>query len=44
MLAQKISDYVDIVVKPIGIITAILVIFLTSIKILEFFGILNPMG
>lgn len=40
-LAKKISDYVDIVVKPIGIITAILVSTWYIIKLLEFFGIIN---
>ena len=37
MLAQKISDYVDMFVKPIGILTAIPVIILTTKKILELF-------
>ena len=36
MLAQKISDYVDIVVKPIGILTGILVIVWTSIQIYKY--------
>ena len=40
-LAQFISDYVDIVVKPIGIITALLVTCWTIIQILKFFGILH---
>ena len=40
-LAEKISDYVDIVVKPIGIITAVLVSTWYIIKLLEFFGIIN---
>ena len=37
MLAQKISDYVDMLVKPIGLLTAIPVIILTTKKILELF-------
>lgn len=41
ILAEKISDYVDIVVKPIGIITAFLVSIWYIIKLLEFFGIIN---
>ncbi|GGE22705.1 hypothetical protein [Psychroflexus salis] len=40
-LAEKISDYVDIVVKPIGIMTAFLISTWYIIKLLEFFGILN---
>lgn len=40
-LAEKISDYVDIAVKPIGIITAFLVSTWYIIKLLEFFGIIN---
>lgn len=40
-LAQKIADYVDIVVKPIGVITAILVTFWTAIQILKFLGVVN---
>ncbi|MEO9952131.1 hypothetical protein [Nonlabens sp.] len=40
-IAEKISDYVDIVVKPIGIITAILVSFWHILKLLVFFGIIN---
>ena len=40
-LSEKISDYVDIVVKPIGIITAVLVSTWYIIKLLEFFGIIN---
>lgn len=39
--AQKIADYVDIVVKPLGIITAILVIGWTTIQILKFFSLIN---
>jgi len=39
-LAKKISDYVDIVVKPIGILTAISVSTWTIIQILKFFGVL----
>ena len=37
MLAQKISDYVDMLVKPIGILTAISVIIFTTKKIIELF-------
>ena len=36
-LSKKVSDYVDIVVKPIGIITALLVSTWYIIKLLEFF-------
>jgi hypothetical protein len=41
MCAEKISDNVNIIVKPIGILTAILVSFYTAIKILEFFNVIN---
>jgi predicted transcriptional regulator len=40
-LAEKISDYLDIIVKPIGIITAVLVSTWYIIKLLEFFRIIN---
>ena len=40
-LAEKISDYVNIIVKPIGIITALLVSTWYIIKLLEFFGIIQ---
>ncbi len=40
-LAQKISDYVDIFVKPLGILTAILVICWTTIQILKFFSLIH---
>ena len=40
-ISEKISDYVDIVVKPIGIITAILISIWYIVKLLEFFGIIN---
>ncbi len=40
--AEKISDYVNFLVKPFGIITAILVATFTIIKILEFLGIIHP--
>lgn len=40
-ISEKISDYVDIVVKPIGIITAILISTWHIVKLLEFFGIIN---
>jgi hypothetical protein len=36
--AEKISDYVNILLKPLGILTMILTIVVTTIKILEFFG------
>ena len=41
MLAENISDKVNIIIKPIGILTAILVIILTTIKIFESFGLFN---
>lgn len=37
MLAQKISDYVDMFAKPIGLLSAIPVITLITQKILELF-------
>tara|TARA_B110000503_G_C7101185_1_gene393839 strand:+ start:915 stop:1316 length:402 start_codon:yes stop_codon:yes gene_type:complete len=40
-LADKISDLVGIVVKPIGVLTAFLVSIWYIIKLLEFFGIIN---
>ena len=39
--AQKIADYVDIVVKPLGIVTAILIICWTTIQILRFFSLIH---
>lgn len=39
--STKISNIVDIVVKPIGILTAILVSTWYIIKLLEFFGIIK---
>ena len=39
--ATKISNRVDVFLKPIGIITAILVIVWHIIKLLEFFGLIN---
>ena len=36
-LAAKISDFVDIIVKPIGILTALLISAWNIIKLLEFF-------
>ena len=41
MLAQKVSDYVDFLVKPLGIITAISVIIWTTIQILKYFEIIS---
>lgn len=38
--AEKISDYVNSLVKPLGILTMILTISFTTIKILESFGII----
>ena len=38
---EKISDYVNFLVKPLGIITMILTITFTTIKILEFYGIIQ---
>lgn len=40
-LASKISDVVDIIVKPIGIMTAILICVWYFIKLLEFFKVIN---
>jgi hypothetical protein len=40
-LSSTVSDYVDIVVKPIGIVTAVLVSIWYIIKLLEFFGAFN---
>lgn len=40
-LAQKFSDLVDIVVKPIGIITALALSSYTIIQILKFFGFIT---
>lgn len=40
-LAKKISDHVDIVAKPIGIVTAITLSIWTTIQILKFFGCFN---
>jgi predicted transcriptional regulator len=40
--AEKISDYVNFLVKPFGIITMILAATFTIIKILEFLGIIHP--
>ncbi|MBF4984517.1 hypothetical protein FNJ87_11075 [Nonlabens mediterrranea] len=40
-IAEKISDYVDIVVKPIGIITAILVSIWYILKLLDYFELIN---
>lgn len=37
LLAKKISDYVDIVVKPVGIITALAITTWTIIQIIKFF-------
>jgi hypothetical protein len=39
-LAQKVSDYVDIVVKPIGIVVAISVSIWTIIQIVKFLGVI----
>lgn len=36
-IANKISDYVDIIVKPLGILTAISVIFWTITQIVNFY-------
>ena len=41
IFAQTISDYVDIVVKPLGILTAIMIITWTTIQILNYVGILH---
>jgi hypothetical protein len=43
-LAKKVSDYVDIIVKPIGIITAVSVSTWTIIQVLKFFGLLHACG
>lgn len=43
MCAEKISDYVNFVVKPLGIITAIIGALWVSIKILDFFGVLKQL-
>ncbi len=39
--AEKISDYVNFLVKPLGILTMIFAGTYSLIKILEFFGIIN---
>lgn len=39
--AQKISDYVDIIVKPIGILTGVLLVIWTTIQILKFFELIG---
>lgn len=44
ILAEKISDYVNFIIKPLGIITAIAGITWVTIKILEFFGILSSIN
>jgi hypothetical protein len=44
ILAEKISDYVNFIVKPLGIITATVGIVWMTLKILEFFGILNSIN
>ena len=44
ILAEKISDYVNFIFKPLGIITAIISIIWMTIKVLEFFGILNSIN
>jgi len=41
MSAEKVSDYVNFIVKPLGIITTIIGVLWASIKILEFFGVVK---
>ena len=44
ILAEKISDYVNFIIKPLGVITAIAGIIWVTIKILEFFGIISSIN
>lgn len=44
MRAQKVSDYVDFLVKPLGIITAICVITWTTIQIIKYFELIPSHG
>jgi hypothetical protein len=44
MKAQKVSDYVDFLVKPLGIITAICVITWTTIQILKYLELIPSHG